>query len=301
MPLLCGVTFIVSTLIYLVPGDPAVIILGHTARPEAVKGLREALDLDKPFYLRYIKWLSNVVRGDLGRSWQRNEDILKMIMDRLPASIEIAAVAAIISLVLAIPIGVVSATRPYTILDNTFMFFALFWVSMPSFWLAIVTILIFSVNLGLLPISGRGGPIWTIEGIKHLILPAFALGARQIAILSRLTRAKMLEILNEDYIRTARSKGLPERIVIYNHALRNTLIPIVTVFGLQIPALIGLSVVIETVFAWPGIGRLLVDAVFKRDFPLVQGIVLFYTVLVIVINLLVDILYVYIDPRIKYE
>ncbi|MCK4391915.1 ABC transporter permease [Candidatus Bipolaricaulota bacterium] len=301
IPILFGVTFIVSSLIYLTPGDPASVILGPNAREEAVQQLREKLDLDKPFLVRYLKWLGNALCGDLGRSWQRNEKVSNMLADRAPASLELALFAAIIGLGLSIPIGAIAAVYRNSIIDHAFMLFALFWVSMPSFWLAIVAILVFSLKLHLLPISGRGGPFWTLNGLRHLALPAFAMGIRQVAYLSRLTRTKMLEILGEDFIRTARSKGLPERLVVFRHALRNAMIPTITVFGLQIPGLFGLSVVIETVFSWPGIGKLLVDAVLKRDFPLVQGIVVLYTVIVILINLLVDVLYVYIDPRIKYE
>lgn len=301
IPILLGVTFIVSSLIYLTPGDPASVILGPNAREEVVQQLREKLDLDKPFLVRYLKWLGNALRADLGRSWQRNEKVSNMLADRAPASIELALFAAIIGLGLSIPIGAIAAVYRNSIIDHVFMLFALFWISMPSFWLAIVAILILSLQLHLLPISGRGGPFWTLDGLRHLILPAFAMGIRQVAVLSRLTRTKMLEILGEDFIGTARSKGLSERNVIFRHALRNAMIPTITVFGLQIPGLFGLSVVIETVFSWPGIGRLLVDAVLKRDFPLVQGIVVLYTVMVILINLLVDLLYVYIDPRIKYE
>jgi peptide/nickel transport system permease protein len=301
IPILLGVTVIVSSLLYLTPGDPASVILGPNAREEAVQQLREKLDLDKPFVVRYLNWLWNALQGDLGRSWQRNEKVSDMLADRAPASLELALFAAIIGLGLSIPIGAIAAIYRNSIIDHVFMLFALFWIAMPSFWLAIVAILVFSLTLHLLPISGRGGPFWTLNGLRHLILPAFSMGIRQVAILSRLTRAKMLEVLGEDFIRTARSKGLSERIVIFRHAFRNALIPTITVFGLQIPALFGLSVVIETVFSWPGIGKLLVDAVLKRDFPLVQGIVVWYTVIVILINLVVDVLYVYIDPRIKYE
>jgi peptide/nickel transport system permease protein len=172
---------------------------------------------------------------------------------------------------------------------------------MPGFWIAIIAVLLFSLHLGIFPISGRGGPLWDLEGLRYLALPGLILGIRQVAIISRLIRAGMLEILNEDYIRTARSKGLAERLVVYKHALRNAMIPTVTIFGLQIPEILSLSVIIETVFAWPGTGRLLVDAVLKRDYTLVQGIVLIYALLVILMNLIVDLLYAYIDPRIKHE
>jgi peptide/nickel transport system permease protein len=200
---------------------------------------------------------------------------------------------------LAIPAGVVSATRVNTWVDSLLSFCSLFWVSMPGFWVAIISLLLFSMTFEIFPISGRGGQPWTLSGLGHLVLPGLILGFRQVAVIMRLIRASMLEILSADYTRTARSKGLAERVVIYRHALRNALIPTVTIFGLQIPEFLSLSVIIETVFAWPGTGRLLVDAVLKRDYTLVQGIVLVYAVVVILMNLLVDLLYAYIDPRIK--
>jgi len=301
VPTVLGVTFIVSLLIYFTPGDPARIILGETARPEAVEKLRKELGLDKPLVWRYLTWLGCLVRGDLGRSWQRNERVSTMLVQRMPASLELTALAAILILSVSIPIGVIAAVYRGTFIDRSSMLFAFFWISMPSFWVGIMLIFVFSVTLQVLPISGRGGPFWTAKGLRYLLLPAFTLGIRLIGTLTRLTRTRMIDVLNEDYIRTARSKGLAERIVNFRHALRNTMIPIVTVFGLRIPALFGASVIIETVFAWPGIGKLLVDAVLKRDFPLVQGIVVVYTVLVILSNLLIDVLYVYIDPRIKYD
>ncbi len=224
-----------------------------------------------------------------------------MIRERLPATLEMAVFAVIVAVLLAIPTGVISATRVNTFLDNVLSFFSLFWISMPGFWIAMISVMLLSMKLNLFPISGRAGPAWTGEGLRYLALPGLILGIRQVAIISRLIRAGMLEILNEDYVRTARSKGLAERIVIYKHALRNAMIPTVTIFGLQIPELLSLSVIIETVFAWPGTGRLLVDAVLKRDYTLVQGIVLVYALLVILMNLIVDLLYAYIDPRIKHE
>lgn len=301
IPILIGTTLIVSSILYFSPGDPVRIMLGPNARQSVVNRLRSELGLDKPFYIRYIEWLTRVVRGNLGTSLQRHEAVSSMILSRLRASIELAIFAAVIAWTLAVPTGVVCAVKPYTLFDNAAMFFALFWISMPSFWLAIVAMIIFSLRLNLLPISGYGGAFWTLGGITHLILPAFCLGARQVAVLTRLTRSKMLEVLGQDYIQTARSKGLTEMMVTFKHALRNSLIPTITIFGLQLPALFSLSIIIEVVFAWPGMGRLLVDAVFKRDYPLVQGIVLMYTVIVVLANLLVDLLYVYIDPRIRYD
>ena len=299
IPVLFVVSVLISSLIYMSPGDPVRVMLGLRANQEAVEKIRSELGLDKPIYIRYLKWLGNTVRGDLGRSLQRNERVIGMIEERFPASLELGAFAILVTIVLAIPAGVVSATRVNTWVDNLLSFCSLFWVSMPGFWVAIISLLLFSMTLEIFPISGRGGPPWTLAGLSHIILPGLILGFRQIAVIMRLIRASMLEILGADYTRTARSKGLAERVVIYRHALRNALIPTVTIFGLQIPEFLSMSVIIETVFAWPGTGRLLVDAVLKRDYTLVQGIVLVYALAVILLNLVVDLLYAYIDPRIK--
>jgi peptide/nickel transport system permease protein len=301
IPVLLLVTILISSLIYFSPGDPVRVMLGLRAQEEAVVTIRAELGLDKPYYVRYLNWLSNAVRGNLGRSFQRNEKVLDLIRERLPATLEMTFFAVLIALMVAIPIGVISATRANSMIDNLLSFFSLFWVSMPGFWVAIVAVLLFSMHWGIFPISGRGGPIWTTRGLHYLALPGLILGIRQVAIISRLVRVSMLEILNEDYIRTARSKGLAEWKVVYKHALRNAMIPTVTIFGVQLPELMSLGVIIETVFAWPGTGRMLVDAVLKRDYTLVQGIVLVYALLVILMSLLVDLLYGYIDPRIKRE
>lgn len=301
IPVLLIVSILISSLIYFSPGDPVRVMLGLRANQEAVDNIRKELGLDRPVYIRYLKWLGNVLQGNLGRSLQRNEPVWDMIKARLGASVELGFCALLIAVTLAIPAGVISATRVGTWVDNLLSFWSLFWVSMPGFWVAILGLLIFGLYLEWVPISGRGGPLWTWEGLEYILLPALILGFRQVAVIMRLIRAGMLEILSGDYIRTARSKGLAERIVIYRHALRNAMLPTVTIFGLQIPEFLSMSVIIETVFAWPGMGRLLVDAVMKRDYTLVQGIVLVYALLVIVMNLLIDLLYAYIDPRIKHE
>ena len=301
VPVLLIVTVLASLLIYFTPGDPVRVMLGLRANEEMVAAMRAELGLDKPLYVRYFKWLGNIVRGNLGRSLQRNEDIGEMILARLPATLELTIFALCITAIIAIPIGVISAVKANTLVDNLCSFFSLFWVSMPGFWIALIALLFFSAKLHLFPISGRLGPIWTTQGLWSLLLPGLILGLRQVAIVSRLIRAGMLDVLNEEYIRTARGKGLSERTVIYRHALRNSMIPTVTIFGVQIPELLSVSVILEIVFGWPGLGMLLVDAVFKRDYTLVQSIVLIYSVLVIVVNVMVDTLYAYIDPRIKYE
>jgi peptide/nickel transport system permease protein len=301
IPVLLLVTILISSLIYFSPGDPVRVMLGLRSQEEAVVTIRAELGLDKPYHIRYLNWLSHAVRGNLGRSLQRNEKVLDLILERLPATLEMTLFAILIALIIAIPTGVISATRANTFIDNLLSFFSLFWVSMPGFWIAIVAVLLFSMHWGIFPISGRGGPPWTTRGLHYLALPGLILGIRQVAIISRLIRVSMLEILDEDYIRTARSKGLAEWKVVYKHALRNAMIPTVTIFGVQLPELMSLGVIIETVFAWPGTGRMLVDAVLKRDYTLVQGIVLVYALLVILMSLLVDLLYGYIDPRIKRE
>ena len=301
IPVLFLVTILISSLIYFSPGDPVRVMLGLRSQEEAVVTIRAELGLDQPYHIRYLNWLSQAVRGNLGRSLQRNEKVLDLILERLPATLEMTLFAILIALIIAIPIGVISATRANTFIDNLLSFFSLFWVSMPGFWIAIVAVLLFSMHWGIFPISGRGGPLWTTRGLHYLALPGLILGIRQVAIISRLIRVSMLEILDEDYIRTARSKGLAEWKVVYKHALRNAMIPTVTIFGVQLPELMSLGVIIETVFAWPGTGRMLVDAVLKRDYTLVQGIVLVYALLVILMSLLVDLLYGYIDPRIKRE
>jgi peptide/nickel transport system permease protein len=223
------------------------------------------------------------------------------MLSRLTATIELVVSSMVIMLVIALPLGVYSAVKQYTWADNASMLFALFWISMPSFWLGLVLIMLFSVRWGIFPVSGRSGDLLSLTALSFLVLPAFANGARRAGLLTRMTRGAMLEVLNEDYIRTARGKGIGERTVIYTHAMKNAMIPVITLIGLQVPTLFSASVIIEIVFAWPGMGRLLVDAVFQRDYPVVQGIVFMYAILVMVANLAVDLLYNYFDPRIQYD
>jgi peptide/nickel transport system permease protein len=301
VPVLLIVSLLISSLIYFSPGDPVRVMLGLRANEEAVANIRAELGLDRPYYIRYLNWLKNTVQGNLGRSLQRNEPVLDLILEHLPATLELTVFAVVVAVLFAIPAGVISATRANTWIDNLISLGSLFWISMPGFWVAMIAVLLLSLHFGLLPISGRGGPVWTVEGLRYLLLPGLILGIRQVAIISRLVRAGMLETLGEDYIQTARSKGLAESIVVYRHALRNAMIPTVTIFGLQIPEMLSLSVIIETVFAWPGMGRMLVDAVLKRDYTLVQGTVLLYALIVVIVNLVVDLLYAYIDPRIRRQ
>ena len=262
---------------------------------------REEFGLNDPVHIQYLNWIKDLLHGDLGKSVVTRGSVLERISGRLQATLELTVVAFALTVVIAIPVGVFVAAKQYSIADNVMTFLAIFWISMPQFWLGLIFMLVFSANLGWLPISGRGGPLWTVQGLKYLILPALSLGLPGIALIMRLTRSGMLEVLNEDYIRTARSKGLRERVVVLKHALRNALLSIVTMLGMRIPWLLGGAVIVETVFAWPGMGRLLVNAVFQRDYPVVQGVTLMIAGLVMLSNLTVDLLYAYIDPQIKYD
>ena len=269
------------------------LMLPADASKQEIVQLRHQLGFDQPLPVQYLHFVSNAIKGDFGESLYYHVPVLNLIMERLPASLELAFASMFIALAVSLPIGIISAVYRGSALDMGSMLAALFGLSMPHFWLGIMLILIFSVKLGWLPTSGRGS-------LAQLIMPATALGLSLMAMFARLTRSVMLEVLNLDYIRTARAKGLGEFMVIGKHALKNALIPLVTVAGMQFGFLIGGTVIIETVFAWPGVGRLVVQAIFNRDYPLVQAIVLVLAVIFVLVNLLVDILYVYLDPRISY-
>lgn len=292
IPIVLGVTIVVFSIMHFAPGCPAQLMLGDLAPRSAVVELRERWGLDDPIPIQYFRWLSRIIRGDFGRSIGTGQSVLEMVWQRVPATLELTIAALIISLLMAIPVGIISATKQYSIFDHVGMVGALFGVSMPIFWQGLMGILIFSFFLGWFPIAGRGG-------LEHLILPALTIGTSQAALLARLTRSSMLEVIRQDYIRTARSKGLIERIVIVKHALKNAAIPIITIIALRLPILFGGAVITETVFAWPGMGRLIVLSIFTRDFPVVQGAVLIITIFVVLSNLLADILYGYLDPRIR--
>lgn len=293
VPVVWGVSTLVFLFLYLIPGDPVEIMLGETAQAADKALLRHELGLDRPVYLRYLDFLGGLVRGDLGSSFYFKQKVLSTILKRYPATLELALAAMAVAILIAIPLGIISAIRQYSLIDNTSMFLALVGVSMPNFWLGPLLILVFSLQLNLLPVSGR-------DGLASLILPAITLGTALAAILSRMTRASMLEVLRDEYITTARAKGLKEKAVILRHALRNALIPIVTIIGLQSGALLSGAIITETIFSWPGIGRLLIQAIETRDYPLVQGCVLVISFSYVLVNLLTDILYAYVDPRIRY-
>ncbi len=301
IPVLIGATILIFLLIHLVPGDPAAAIAGPDAKPQDLEIIRTRMGLDRPLPIQYLGYVGRALRGDLGQSYFFKEDISRLILRTMPATLELSFAALLISLAVALPAGVISATRRNSWVDRSSMLLAVVGASIPAFWLGIVLIFLFAVGLGWLPASGRGGPLWTTAGLRHIILPALTLGALMMASTTRLTRAAMLEVLQEDYIRTARAKGVSEQVVVYRHALRNALIPIVTNLGLQIGALLAGSFLVETVFAWPGIGRLSVDALSRRDYPLIQGTMLMVVVFFIVVNLLVDLVYPLLDPRISYS
>lgn len=296
--ILLGVSVITFSLMHLVPGDPAEIIaerrFGEQATPGAVELVRKELKLDRPVFLQYSHWMGRVLQGDFGYSYRTGRPVLQDILSRLPATAVLALSALLVSLIVAIPLGVLSAVRQHSLLDGAGMFGALLGVSIPNFWLALLLIWFFSLQLGWLPVFGSGG-------FKHLILPAVTLGTGMAAITSRLSRSSMLEVLRQDYIRAAGAKGLSEGAVVWRHALKNSLIPVVTVAGLQFGSLLEGAVVVEVIFAWPGVGRLLVDAIFARDLPVIQGTVLIIAVMYVLINMAVDLIYAWLDPKIVYQ
>jgi len=288
-----GISMISFFFIHL-SGDPVMLMLPADASVAQMEQLRQQLGLNDPLPVQYWRFATRAIRGDFGESLYYHIPALRLILERLPASLELAVAAMVVALGISIPIGIISAVRRGSALDMASMFAALFGLSMPHFWLGIMFILLFSLKLGWLPTSGRGT-------LAQLIMPALALGLSLMAMFARLTRSVMLEVLSLDYVRTARAKGLKERIVIGKHALKNALIPLVTVAGMQFGFLIGGTVIIETVFAWPGAGRLVVQAIFNRDYPLVQACVFILALIFVTINFMVDMLYVYLDPQISYQ
>ncbi|MBI4014269.1 MAG: ABC transporter permease [Candidatus Rokubacteria bacterium] len=302
VPVLLVVSVVVFSLIHLTPGDPVAIMLREEADPATAAALRAALGLDRPLPIQYLTWLGRAARGELGRSIRTNQPVSQAILERLPVTLTLAAAATLLALLVALPAGIVSAVRRNSLADVAGTVAALSGVSLPNFWLAILLIFVFSVTLGWLPPLGWVSPLrdpW--GGLRSLVLPAVTLGTAMAAVVMRMTRSSLLEVLQLDFVRTARAKGLREGGVLLRHALRNALIPVVTVVGLQAGALLGGAIITETVFALPGVGRLLVDAIFQRDFPLVQGVVLFLALNFLVINLAVDLAYAVLDPRIRYD
>lgn len=296
VPIWLGITLMAFGLGRLAPGDPARLIAERQAdglpTPEQIERVRQEYGLNDPLPLQYTRWVANALRGDLGVSFKTGGAVLEELARRFPATLELAVYSMLVGIVLALPLGVQAATRRGSSIDHLSRLIALAGSSLPSFWLAFILIIVFSVELRLLPVAGRGTA-------RHLILPAITLGVALAAPLTRLTRSSMLEVLGEDFVRTARAKGLGERAVVARHALRNALIPVVTVAGMSFGHLLGGAVIVETVFAWPGVGKLVVDSIFDRDYPLIQGYVLFMGTIFVLINLAVDMLYVALDPRVQ--
>ena len=290
---LFGVSVVVFLILHLT-GDPAALLLPPDATAEDIARFRIAMGFDDPVAVQYVRFFKGAVRGDFGESLRHGEPAMGLVLERLPATFELAGAGLLIALTLAIPAGIVSAVRRNTSVDYVSTVVALLGQAMPTFWLGIMLILVFSVRLNWLPSSGRGS-------LEHLILPAITLGLFTTARITRLTRSGMLEVLGQDYIRTARAKGVGEPPVVWKHALKNAAIPIVTIVGIELGTLLGGSVITETIFAWPGVGRLSVQAIFNRDYPVVQSAVFLLASTFVIVNLLVDVVYTYLDPRIRYR
>lgn len=322
IPVLLGTSIIAFSLIHLAPGDPARTMAGEHASQRTINAIKEKYGLDKPLYIQYGIWLNRALHGDMGRSIVSNEYVTKEILDRFPNTFELTFFAMILAIAIGTMAGIISASKQYSALDYTFMGIALFGVSMPVFWLGIMLMMIFGVYLRWLPIGGRinilipfhritgfylldsiitGNFAALISTLRYLILPSTALATIPMATIARVSRSSMLEVLRQDFIRTERAKGLSERVVIYKHAVRNAMIPVITVIGLNFGLLLAGAILTETVFSWPGIGRYVVNAVRMRDYPAVQGCVLFFALVFVIVNLVTDIIYVYIDPRIHYK
>jgi peptide/nickel transport system permease protein len=321
IPILLGVSMLVFFMLHSAGGDPATLMLGSRADPDAIAELRAELGLDRPLWVQYIDFLSGAARGDFGRSYRSNSPVVAEIAARFPATIELAVAAMGIAVVVGVAVGTVAAVRRHTVFDYLSSAGVLLGISIPTFWLGIILIIVFGLWLRWLPISGRVDPRlgadpsvpfltvtsllqgnWAVAGdaFRHLILPALTLAAWPAAIVARMTRASLLESLGQDYARTARGKGLPERLIVVRHAARNALLPVLTVVGLEFGTLLGGAVVTETIFAWPGLGQLTVAAIGARDYQVIQGVVVLLAAVFVVLNLMVDVLYAVLDPRIRY-
>jgi peptide/nickel transport system permease protein len=299
IPVLLGVTFIVFFIMNLTPGDPARMMLGEQATPDAIAQLREDLGLNDPLLVRYFNYIKNMCRGDLGVSYRNKLSVWDQVWDKFPNTCILAFAGIIVALVIGIPVGILSAKKQYTVVDNVTVVLSLIGVSMPNFWLGLLLSLLFALKLGLLPSQGMGTGFLPL--LRSIILPAITLGTGVAATIVRMTRSSMLEVIRQDYIFTARSKGITEKEVTRKHMFKNALIPIITAVGLEFGMLLGGAMLTETVFSWPGLGRLMVDAITRKDTPMVLGSVLFMAVMFSIVNLAVDIIYAFVDPRIKSQ
>ena len=294
VPVLLGVSIISFALLRLVPGDPAVLLAGEDANPDFIEAVRKEYGFDQPLHVQYLRFMGNVLQGDFGISIRSREPVVNLLKQRFIFTLKLSLCAILIASLIGLIAGIISATRQYSIFDNLSMIGALFGISMPIFWLGLLLMLIFGVYLRWLPVGGSGE-------LRHLVLPALAMGAASAAVIARMTRASMLEVIRQDFIRTARANGLRERVVIYKHALKNAMIPVITVFGLEFGYMLGGAVLTETVFSLPGIGRLMVEGIFQRDYAVVQGAMILVATTFVVVNLLTDIAYAFFDPKIRYE
>jgi peptide/nickel transport system permease protein len=303
IPLLLAVSICTFVLINLAPGDPISTRFGlnlNSLDPARIEQIRQELGLDDPLPVQYLRYLSNLLRGDMGRSLSTNRPVAQELLSRLPATLQLTAASMCFVLLVAVPLGILSATQRGSLIDNLSMAGALLGVSMPSFWLGIMLMLLLSLHLHWLPSGGRGDGTFAGD-LKALIMPALTLGTGLMGLVARLTRSSMLEVLGQDYMRTAHAKGAKPWRVLVRHGLRNALIPVVTVIGVQFASLLGGAVIVETIFAWPGMGRLAINAISRRDYPIIMATVLVFSVVFVLTNLIVDILYTLIDPRIRYE
>ena len=299
--LLLGISFLVFSTMYIAPGDPATMVGGPTATESDLVAIRDNLGLNDPFLVQYGRYLGNAVQGDFGYSYQSKQSVSEAIALRFPNTLKLAVASMIVAIIIGIIAGLISALKHNSWLDVTSTTVALAGISIPNFWLGAILILVFSVNLQWLPVAGLSDPFYTWEGIKQLILPAITLGTGSAAMIARMTRSSILEVVKADYVRTARAKGVKEKNVIWIHTLKNAMIPVITVIGLNFGALLGGTIITEKVFAINGVGRLMIDAIAMRDFPMVQASVLLVATLFVVVNLVVDIVYTMIDPRINYS
>ena len=322
IPVLLGVSLFVFGFIHMIPGDPAVTMLGERATPEKVAAVKARLGLDRPIYEQYLIYMGKVVRGDLGVSVVRGDPVLGDLLRRFPATVELATSSILLAILFGVPMGIASAVWRKSVVDSASRVWALTGVSMPIFWLGVMLAWVFGVELRWFPTGARldsattfepwthfvildavlqGNGVVLRDALRHLVLPAVALATIPLAVIARMTRASMLEVLSRDYVRTAESKGLPRAAVILRHALRNALLPVMTVIGLQVGSLLAGAILTETIFSWPGIGRWVYEAIESRDYAIVQGASLFIAVIVVVVNLVTDLLYAFVDPRIKYD
>lgn len=303
MILLFLVSLVVFFIIHAAPGGPALLLNPELGKEEAL-ALEEELGLTKPIPVQYLTWLSNLLHGNLGNSFMKGLPVSVLVMERLGPTIYLMFSSLAMAVLVAIPLGVASAVKRYSVIDYAGTLVAFFGLALPSFWYGIILILLFSVILGWLPSGGMytvGSGFSVMDRLSHLILPSLVLGTTAMAQLTRFTRSSMLSVMTQDYVRTARAKGLAERVVLYRHALRNALVPVITVFGLQLPRLVGGAAITETIFGWPGMGKLAVDAAFQRDYPVIMGVTMVISVVVVAANLLVDLCYALVDPRIRLD